>query len=249
MSDSVLLADDHPVDPDDELLVAYLDDELDSASRTRVEKRLIAEPDFQKRLQSLQTGWEWLDDFPSESSNEKMVESTIELVVADVQSLEKIETPQVNSLARRFAKPLLFVLMFPMVFGVGAVAARLIAKRQLQRDLQELEIAENLEAYRLVAGEGDLKLYVKLAYDEQWQTMVQAMRRIRVSELGGPSKVATIPVSDRSSQVPSLPNETRQKLSTRWEAYSSLREETKQQVRDAAKKVSEQADQAILLQT
>ncbi|MEM6474410.1 MAG: hypothetical protein AAF802_33055, partial [Planctomycetota bacterium] len=47
----------------------------------------------------------------------------------------------------------------------------------------------------------------------------------------------------------SLPNETRQKLSTRWEAYSSLREETKQQVRDAAKKVSEQADQAILLQT
>ena len=78
MSDSVLLRDDQPVDPDDELLVAYLDDELDVEERKGVEKRLVAETEFQRRLQALQTGWEWLDELPVESNNEKLVESTIE---------------------------------------------------------------------------------------------------------------------------------------------------------------------------
>ena len=40
MSDSVLLTDDNPVDPDDELLVAYLDDELNDEERKAVEKLL-----------------------------------------------------------------------------------------------------------------------------------------------------------------------------------------------------------------
>ena len=73
MSESVLLADDQPVDPDDELLVAYLDDELDDKTRKAVEQRLVAEVDFRLRLQALQTGWGWLDELPNESTNEKLV--------------------------------------------------------------------------------------------------------------------------------------------------------------------------------
>ena len=89
MNDSLLLTDNHPVDPDDELLVSYLDGELDERCRKSVESRLVRELNFQKRLQALQTGWEWLDELPVESTDEQLVESTIELVVADLAPKSK----------------------------------------------------------------------------------------------------------------------------------------------------------------
>jgi len=64
MSDSVLLADEHPIDPDDELLVAYLDGELNDLERRAVEKRLVSEPDFQKRMQSLEPAGSGWKNFP-----------------------------------------------------------------------------------------------------------------------------------------------------------------------------------------
>ena len=67
MSHSVLLTDDDRVDPDDELLVAYLDGELSDAQRDSVEQRLVKEVGFRARLQALQSGWDWLEDLPDET--------------------------------------------------------------------------------------------------------------------------------------------------------------------------------------
>ncbi|MEO1614528.1 MAG: hypothetical protein AAFV88_01680 [Planctomycetota bacterium] len=249
MSDTLLISDDHPVDPDDELLVAYLDDELSTEARVQVEKRLIKDPSFQKRLQALQTGWEWLDDFPAESADERLVESTLELVVADVEAAGKAPADRKAGVLRTHWKQIGTVLLLPVALVAGIAFSKVRAQRLLNRDLFDLALAENFDAYRLVQDEGDLQLYVKLANNDSWQTMVKAMQRIRARELETPSIVDAIPMEDRATKVAELPNETRQKLTTRWETFSGLNRNAKDQIKRSAERVAAQANHESLLQT
>ena len=242
MSDSVLLADDHPVDPDDELLVAYLDDELDDEQRKAVEKRLVAEVEFQRRLQSLETGWEWLNELPNESTNEKLVESTIELAVEDLVPRRKSKP----SWLRQHWRSLTFAGVLAGSFIAGAAGTRVEKKLALSRDLEELAIAENHEAYRLG---NHFAFYRQLAYNERWQVMIDAMEKIGRREMAPPSVVPSLPVQNRDEAIQSLPTETREKLLGRWEAYNGYDEETKNEMRQIAKDVRAADDSEKLLRT
>ena len=84
MMSTAKLSDDTPLDPDDELLVAYLDHELDRKEQSELENRLMEDEPLRARLQQLQTGWDLLDDLPKPEPSLKLVESTLELVVADI---------------------------------------------------------------------------------------------------------------------------------------------------------------------
>lgn len=245
MTDSVLLTDDQPVDPDDELLVAYLDGELADQDRRNVEKRLVSDPVFQKRMQALETGWEWLDEMPSEGTNEKLVESTIEMVVANI-------VPQHASQSgwfKRHWKAVLFsgAIGIAFVAGVGGTA---IAKWMALRDeMRELAIAEDHEAFKLHQSGANFSLYRALAYNNQFHDMVAALERIGERELVSPSIVREIPLEERAEAIQELPTEIREKLTTRWEAYSGYDESTKQQIRATANLVESQDDSELLLRT
>ncbi|QDV43129.1 hypothetical protein Enr13x_29830 [Stieleria neptunia] len=242
MSESVLLTDDEPVDPDDELLVAYLDDELDDAERKAVEKRLVAETEFQRRLQTLQTGWEWLDELPSESNNEKLVESTIELLVADIIPEKQSEAGWVSQHWRH----LVFVALLVAGFAAGAIGVSIANRIALSNDLAELAIAEDHEAYKL----GDnFSFFYQLAYNPRWQNMIETMEQVGQREMAPASVVASIPLQDRDAALQSLPTETREKLVVRWEAYRGYSEETKQELRRIANEVRNAKDSEKLLQT
>ena len=78
------ISDNAPLDPDDELLVAYLDGELQRQEQSDLETRLLTNEKLRSRLQQLQMGWDLLEDLPDSSPSMKLVESTLELVVADV---------------------------------------------------------------------------------------------------------------------------------------------------------------------
>ena len=242
MSDSVLLTDDQPVDPDDELLVAYLDSELDDQRRKDVEKRLVDDADFRKRLQSLQSGWEWLDEFPNEFSNEKLVESTIELVVSDIVP----DSTEQRSWMVRHQGSLAFAGILLCSTILGAIGLRTYKTIQLRNQLSELAIAENLEAYRLGAN---FKLFRELAYNPRWNTMVSMMERIRHRELTSAAVVQSIPLGERADVLQSLANETREKLVGRWEAYQGFSEETKSELRATAANIRAADDGAELLET
>ena len=84
------ISDDSPIDPDDELLVAYLDGELSRDDESALENRLVENDNLRERLQNLQSGWELLDDLPDSAPSLKLVGSTLEMVVAD---LEKTSSP------------------------------------------------------------------------------------------------------------------------------------------------------------
>ena len=242
MSESVLLADDQPVDPDDELLVAYLDDELDDKTRKKVEQRLVAEVDFRLRLQALQTGWEWLDELPNESTNEKLVESTIELAVEDLVPGKKTKPSWLSLHWKKLA--FVAVLLFGFLAGAGAtMIQRQIA---LTRDLEELAIAEDHEAYKL----GDnFAFYRQLAYNDRWQSMIGTMEKVGQREMAPPSVVAAIPLDQRDDAIAGLDTETREKLLGRWQAYSGYGEDSKQKLRQVAREVKKADDSEKLLRT
>ena len=52
------ISDNAPLDPDDELLVAYLDGELQRQEQSDLENRLLTNEKLRLRLQQLQTGWD-----------------------------------------------------------------------------------------------------------------------------------------------------------------------------------------------
>ena len=242
MSDGVLLADNHPVDPDDELLVAYLDGELDDGERASVEKRLVGEVGFRHRLQALQTGWEWLDDLPDESTNEKLVESTIELVVADILPRKKTDV----SWFRQNWKSVAFVSVLLFGFLAGVVGTSLAKRVALKKELEELAIAEDHQAYSLGPK---FSFYYALAYNPQWQTMLKTIEQVGRRSMAPPSIIREIPLEERAASIQTLSTDDRERLVGRWETYNGYSDATKEKIRQTAQKVREQDDGELLLRT
>ncbi|MEM9588499.1 MAG: hypothetical protein AAGA03_14540, partial [Planctomycetota bacterium] len=175
MSDT-LISDDQPIDPDDELLVAYLDGELSAEERSETEERLIDEPELRDKLQTLQRGWDILDELPDADPNEKMVESTMELVVADIDATQSGKRSAVGAIPRWA----LIGIFGSLVLGVTSFGLVVLAQRyQEQQLLSDLVIAENLDA---LLDANDLELMRQLKGDETWNQAIDfaiAMGRIR----------------------------------------------------------------------
>ncbi|KAA5539887.1 hypothetical protein FYK55_22835 [Roseiconus nitratireducens] len=242
MKDSVLLTDDNPVDPDDELLVAYLDDELKESERVTVEQRLINEESLRRRLQSLQTGWEWLDELPGETPNEKLVESTIELVVSDIAPA----APQTTSWWARHHRGIALTLLSLLSLLVGAAGMAMSRHAMLRSELSDLEVAEDLDAYLVGA---DFDFLRELAANPQWIAMLEAMEDVYGQSISPESSMQPIPVSRRDEFIVSLSSEQRDRLESRWYTFQRLSEEKQQAVRDVAKQVADQPDHDQLLKT
>ncbi len=236
------LHDDAPVDPDDELLVAYLDGELDREQRTSVENRLVEEIPLRTRLQQLQTGWDLLSELPDPAPSQKLVESTLELAVTDVLQ----DNPNANSFWRRFRIPLsALALSLLGVMGVlGITAAG--RNREYRRQLQDLAIAEHFDAYN---QGGDIALMRQLASETSWAKMVEASREVGELNLDSIAEVSAMPLDERSERVTHLSLEKRAQLYSRWERFLRLDETNRDRLRATADAVARQPDAELLLQT
>lgn len=236
------LSDDTPLDPDDELLVAYLDGELDRKGQAELENRLLEDQNLRSRLQQLQTGWDLLDDLPNPHPSLRLVESTLELVVADIVKTK----PPSASIWSRFRLPM-------SVAGlclVGVLTAYIVASttkaRAYQRQLQDLAIVENLNAYN---HGSDLTLMRQLAADPAWIQMVAAAREIGDIQDEMITNVSATPVAEREQLIEELPLEKREELNSHWERFMRFDEEDRQRIRRTAEAVAQQADAEFLLQS
>ncbi len=72
---------DSVVNPDDQLLIAYLDGELDDPAAAELETRLADESGLRKRLHEFQKTWDMLDEVNCSTADNRFVKSTIEMVV------------------------------------------------------------------------------------------------------------------------------------------------------------------------
>ncbi len=236
------LSDDSPVDPDDELLVAYLDGELDSKTRGELEDRLLDDEPLRIRLQQLQSSWEWLEDLPNPSPSEKLVETTLEFVVADLNALNK----QKQSFWSRHRWGLSTVgLCLVAVIG-GAAVVTLKRHAAYKQQLADLSVAEDLQAF--VHGT-DMKLMRQLSANSTWNQAIDSAAKVGDLYLGPTTLVAAIPLEDRASALPSLSLDDRARLASRWDQFEGLDEKERDKVRRTAAAVAAQPDAENLLLT
>lgn len=236
---------DASVDPDDELLVAYLDGELEIGPRNDLEDRLLNDEALRLRLQTLQSSWDMLDDLPSPDCNEKLVESTLELVVADVTRL----IPSTNvkkSFVRRYGNLLVGFALAILIPVVSYVCVGLYRKTQLQQQLADLELAENVDAY---AMGNDLELIRELTWNESFNQMIQNAEAFGVFRGDVSTVVRDTPLSDRETMIASLPVEQRATIETRWNQFRVADLESKEEIRKTAETVKAQTNADMLLKT
>src|SRR6056297_1480055 len=137
------LSDETPLQPDDELLVAYLDGELDRQEQSQLEDRLMTDADLRRRLQQLQSSWDMLDEMPDPTPSMRLVESTLELAVSDIVA----QAPTGPSRWNRIRMPLLIagLCLLGVIIAVSIVS--LIRYQDYRRQLRDVAIVEHLDAY------------------------------------------------------------------------------------------------------
>src|SRR5690606_6889323 len=80
-----------------EELTAYLDGELTSDDRRRVEERLARDADYRTELQRMQRAWDLLDKLPRATVDDSFMRTTIEMVAiaaADEARTQALEIPR-----------------------------------------------------------------------------------------------------------------------------------------------------------
>jgi hypothetical protein len=233
-----------PIDEVDELLVAYLDGELDEPDRIALEERLVAEEPLRQRMTALQSGWEMLDALPVANVTEDFARTTVELVAAGQSRMLRAHKRQRPWLRIGWLSLAIFLTAAGGLIGY-AIPEKLHDQR-FAAQLDDLPLAEHLDAYLL---DVDLGLIESLSVDPVWQ---ESMRL--ASDSGGIVLPTALDLAQRDpdQRVASVKNsdrETRVKLSTNWDRLQSLSDERLQQVRQRADQVRETRSPSLTLLT
>lgn len=131
----------------DDLLVAYLDGELDAQQTNELERRLSEDSELRRRLHELQKTWDVLDCLPHALTAEKFTKSTIELVTREAtRELYKRRRTQPVAWLSKLALAAFGGLMF---WG-GFQTVRMFQTAQTRALARDLRVIENLDLYRSI---------------------------------------------------------------------------------------------------
>lgn len=237
------ISDNAPLDPDDELLVAYLDGELQRQEQSDLENRLLTNERLRSRLQQLQTGWDLLEDLPGSSPSMKLVESTLELVVADILK----DQPAVKKSRKQWQLPV-GMLLLCLVIGLAVYFTEsTLRSNAYRKELEDLAIAGNLSAYNYG---GDLKLMRELSADKDWAQMISASKEIGdISVDNAVDQLTEAPAAAREIALRAMTLEQMDQLNSRWDQFNRLNQAAQSRIRTTAASIAAQPDSQLLLET
>lgn len=136
---------DHPITPDQELLVAYLDGELDAEAAERVERRLGEDEAFRQQLRSMQEAWDLLDALPQNTLDEKFTQTTVEMAAVQIANeLEQDSTKRHWRQTLRKTAPWA-ALVACGLFGFASISGW--KYYQEQQILGDLPVVERIDQY------------------------------------------------------------------------------------------------------
>ena len=129
-----------------EELIAYLDGELDSERRHRIEEQLSDNAALRQRLKELQQAWDLLDELPRDHVDDTFAKSTVEMVAIHAEA-------EVDASARAAGRWKLAAWCLGLAGAtVAAVAGFSLAHLQLSQPnrtvVKDLPILEHLDAYQ-----------------------------------------------------------------------------------------------------
>ena len=149
------------IDPVEEELVAYLDEELEPEHRAQVEHRLAEDARYRDKLRHMQKSWDMLDLLARSEPDEGFTRTTVAMVALKAKEATDLQ----KETTQRFS------LLFKLGVAAGTLACLLIAysvgswlfsasDRQLVRDLPVIEHldeythAESVDFLRSLAKHG-----------------------------------------------------------------------------------------------
>jgi anti-sigma factor RsiW len=130
----------------EEQLVAYLDDELDADAAAEVERKLAADPTYQKTLHELQKTWDLLDNLPQARVGDRFTQTTVELVAYSAAT--DAEKRKSNTRVRQRLLRLGSVAAAVLAGLAGYVLVTMLASRGDYELVRDLPVIENVDAYR-----------------------------------------------------------------------------------------------------
>ncbi|MDO4586858.1 MAG: hypothetical protein Q4C95_06105 [Planctomycetia bacterium] len=133
-------------DPDDELLVAYLDNELNDQERETFQKRLEQSEIFRKKLEELKSTWNMLDELEQTSLDPKITQSTLKMVAVDVENQLLIQKKHNRWLF--IQRGILICIFLFLTFCLGNWTVSMFVPdqmEQLKKDVPLLILLDQLE--------------------------------------------------------------------------------------------------------
>jgi anti-sigma factor RsiW len=144
---------------DEQLLVAYLDGELDEAASSDIEQRLASDEPYRRRLQQLDRAWNLLDELPRATVDEQFTRSTIEMVAVAAEA--EAAAHHVDRRRRTWERrSLLAALLSAALLGGYLATARLLPDPH-QQMLRDLPVIERMDQYQAVEGIEALERFEK----------------------------------------------------------------------------------------
>ncbi len=142
--------------PLDELLVAYLDGELDVEGSRRVETMLASDSGVRRRLHEMQRTWDLLDDLDAVPVSGVFTQSTLEMVaVAAGEDLDRSRAAAPRRHRRRLAA---IAGSLIVAIAIGFIAVLLATPDPNRQLLQDLPLLLNLDDYRQIDDIAFLRL-------------------------------------------------------------------------------------------
>jgi len=137
-----------------ETLVAYLDGELSSAERQRVEQQLASDPAYRAELSRLEQVWGLLDQLPQARTSDTFVRSTVEMVA--VRAAQERQTQP----RRRGTSWIVWGGGLVLAAAAGFLALWL-RPNDNQLLLNDLPVIQDLDAYERAGSYEFLELLVE----------------------------------------------------------------------------------------
>lgn len=125
---------------DDESLVAYLDGELPAAEAAAIKQAAEVDEQVKLRLGKLQDSWSFLDDLPEEKLNQRVAQSTLEMVT---MAIENAPRSWMGWLAR-FRLPIVLAAAL-VALGAGIVFSQATTLLRDRATLENLPFVINFE--------------------------------------------------------------------------------------------------------
>lgn len=236
--------DERPVDDTDQLLVAYLDGELDDNERRDLESRLVNEQGLRRRLSHLQSGWELLDYLPPTSVTDDFARTTIEMVAASESTMLKTQKKKRPWKGIGWLAAVLLASTALAYTGYSVPVA--LQEQRFDKQLADLPIAENLDAYLV---DVDLKLIEQLTADPTWQDAINLALESGSLIVKPPVTISHERPELLLTNLSTVDRQDKLLLSTNWERFNNYPEDRKQQLRQRAAEVAATEDPAKTLKT
>ena len=141
-------------------LVAYLDGELDEPASRRIEELLATDPKVRQSLQQLERTWDLLDKLDAPEVDEKLAQSTLEVVA--VAAAEDARRREAELPRRRRRQWLLGTAGLLAAALTGFLSVALLRPDPQEQLLEDLPLLDNFDQYRQI----DDFRFLKMLHDE-----------------------------------------------------------------------------------